>query len=130
MVRGLVPVRPQLYDLSFLRLISFYVVVRLFVCRIALPMDVVFVNLQFLFGTKGLFANVAGILIFRILIHFQTSARDASVTISDLHLSNEMWKRGRMFVAFFGCCTEKKLAKQGLSQAAEICPPKLRCGLE
>jgi len=63
-------------------------------------MDIVFVSLQFLFGTKGLFANVAGILIFRILIHFQTSSRDVSVTISDLNPPNEMSKRERMFVAF------------------------------
>ena len=71
-------------------------------------MDIVFVNLQFLLGTKGLFANVAGILIFRILIHFQTSTRDVSVTISDLNLTNEMLKRERMFVTFLGCFTEKK----------------------
>lgn len=108
MVRGLVPVRPQLCDLSFLRLISFYVVVRLSVSSVALPMGIVFVSLQFLLGTKGLFANVAGILIFRFLIHLQTCTRDVSVTISDLHLSNEMWKRGRMFVTFFGRFTEKK----------------------
>jgi hypothetical protein len=64
-------------------------------------MDIVFVSLQILLGTKGLFANVAGILIFRILIHFQTSTRDASVTISDPDLTNEMSKRERMFVTFF-----------------------------
>ena len=71
-------------------------------------MDIVFVSLQFLLGTKGLFANVAGILIFRILIHFQTSTRDVSVTISDLDLTNEMSKRERMFVTFLGCFTLKQ----------------------
>jgi hypothetical protein len=68
-------------------------------------MGIVFVSLQFLLGTEGLFANVASILIFRILNHFQTSTR--GVTISDPDLTNEMSKREGMFVTFFGCFTEK-----------------------
>ena len=68
-------------------------------------MDIVFVSLQFPLGTEGLFANVAGILIFRILIHFQTlrlRCRDL-----DPDLTNEMSKRERMFVKFLGSFTEK-----------------------
>ena len=62
-------------------------------------------SLQFPLGTEGLFANVAGILIFRILIHFQTSARGVAISYPDL--TNEMSKRERMFVKFLGTFTEK-----------------------
>ena len=78
-------------------------------------MDVVFVSLQFLFGTKGLLANVAGILIFRIVIHFQTSSRDVSVTISDLNRNLPMRCRSEKecLLHFFGEFQGKKRRRSG-----------------
>jgi hypothetical protein len=78
-------------------------------------MGVVFVILQFLLGTKGLFANVARILIFRILIHCQTSTGAVSVRISNPDLTNEMSKRKRMFVTFLGLFRGEEAAKRALS---------------
>ena len=76
-------------------------------------MDIVFVSLQFPLGTEGLFANVAGILIFRILIHFQTSAR--GVAISDHDLTMRCRREKECLLSFLGSFTEEDGAKRGPS---------------